>query len=102
MTVYQYVKIRLKQEKLRSISELKFHPTRKWRFDFCFPSIMVALEVEGGMFVKSRHRTGIGYINDCEKYNNAVMLGWKVLRVATTSQAAEAIDFIKKKLEELK
>ena len=56
---------------------------KDWRFDFCFPDQSVAVEIEGGIFIKhgkSRHTTGAGYVGDCEKYNNAVLLGWRVLR----------------------
>lgn len=61
--------------------ELKFHPIRKWSFDFCWPEHMVALEVEGGAWTQGRHTRGQGFINDMEKYNAAVLLGWKLLRV---------------------
>jgi hypothetical protein len=33
----------------------------------------VAAEIEGGTFTKSRHTTGIGFHNDCEKYNAATI-----------------------------
>ena len=66
------------------VSEYRFHPTRRWRFDYCWPNKKVALEVEGGTWVGGRHVTGKGYENDCEKYSEAAILGWKVIR-ATTS-----------------
>ena len=28
--------------------EYRFHPTRKWRFDYAWPENKIALEVEGG------------------------------------------------------
>lgn len=31
------------------IPEYRFHPTRKWRFDFAIPHIKVAIEIEGGL-----------------------------------------------------
>lgn len=63
--------------------ELKFHPTRKWRFDFAWPAVKIAVEIEGGNFSrgKSRHTTGKGYEQDCEKYNAAAALGWIVFRL---------------------
>lgn len=62
--------------------EYLFHPTRKWRLDFAWPDLKVAVEVEGGTFArgKSRHTTGSGFHDDCVKYNAAAMLGWLVLR----------------------
>jgi very-short-patch-repair endonuclease len=61
--------------------EKRFHPTRRWRFDFVVLGIdKVAIEVEGGIFSKGRHTRGSGYIGDMEKYNEAALMGWKVLR----------------------
>lgn len=59
---------------------------RKWRFDFAFPELMIAVECEGGTWGrrKSRHTTGSGFENDCEKYNFAAMDGWVVLRFTST------------------
>ena len=63
--------------------EVRFHPTRKWRFDFYWPDHKVACEVEGGTWGrgKSRHTTGSGFHKDCEKYNEAALMGICVLRV---------------------
>lgn len=61
--------------------EWRFDPARKWRFDFAWPSFKLALEVEGGTWQKrGGHTTGMGYQKDCEKYNHALELGWRVLR----------------------
>lgn len=60
--------------------EYRFHPVRKWKFDFAYPERMVAVEAEGGVFSGGRHTRGMGFVNDCEKYNMAVLMGWKVLR----------------------
>lgn len=63
------------------IKEYKFHPTRKWRFDYANLEHKIAIEVEGGAFTNGRHTRGKGFINDMEKYNEAIILGWKVFRV---------------------
>jgi hypothetical protein len=63
------------------IPEHKFHPERRWRFDFAAPGAMVALEIEGGVWVRGRHSRGAGMIADMHKYNAAVSLGWSVIRV---------------------
>lgn len=56
-------------------------PPRRWRFDYSWPASKVALEVEGGAFVRGRHTRGVGFKNDLEKYNTATALGWRLLRV---------------------
>jgi very-short-patch-repair endonuclease len=62
------------------LQEYKFHPERRWRFDFALPNKMVAIEYEGINSEKSRHTTLSGYTGDVEKYNAAQALGWKVIR----------------------
>lgn len=61
--------------------EYKFHPTRRWRFDFAWPGRFIALEVEGGIYSRGRHLTPKGFIGDCEKYNQAALMGWRVFRI---------------------
>ena len=62
------------------VREHCFHPTRKWRFDFAYPSHLLAIEVEGGVWSGGRHTRGSGFTKDCEKYNAALMNGWRVYR----------------------
>ena len=73
----------LKSEGYEFQQEYKFHPDRKWRFDFAFPKDKIAIEVEGGLFTQGRHTRGRGYIQDMQKYNAATILGWRVLRYGT-------------------
>ncbi|EOA6544913.1 TPA: DUF559 domain-containing protein [Vibrio vulnificus] len=61
-------------------AEFRFHKTRRWRFDFAYPEQRVAIEVEGGTWANGRHTRAKGYAADCEKYNMAVLEGWRVLR----------------------
>jgi len=60
------------------VREHRFHATRRWRFDFAWPSQKVAVEMEG--LGGGRHQRRAGFINDTEKYNAAIMCGWRVLR----------------------
>jgi very-short-patch-repair endonuclease len=62
-------------------TEHRFHPVRKWRFDVAFVEQRLAVEVEGGVFIQGRHSRGIGLEADAEKYAEAAILGWTVLRV---------------------
>lgn len=87
--------------------EYRFHPTRKFRFDFAWPTSKIAVEVEGGLrtqrvkchkcgvlvmqrtkagrftpvFAGGRHNSAAGFENDAEKYNLAGNLGWLIVRV---------------------
>lgn len=63
------------------VDEYRFHPERRWRFDFAFPAKMVAVEVDGGSWIAGRHTSGVGFYNDCEKMSVAAAMGWRVLRV---------------------
>jgi hypothetical protein len=62
------------------VREHRFHAERRWRFDFAWPSIKLAVEIEG----RGRHQTVVGFRNDCEKYNEALRMGWRVLRFPAT------------------
>lgn len=69
------------------VQEYKFHPSRKWRFDYAIPKIGVAIEYEGmSKNKKSRHATITGYAGDCEKYNEAALLGWLVFRFTALNE----------------
>lgn len=67
------------------VTEYRFAPPRRWRFDLAWESLRFACEIEGGVFMAggSRHSRGRGYENDCEKYAEALCRGWRVLRVTT-------------------
>lgn len=53
---------------------------KDWRFDFVLTDYRIAIEVEGGIFNNGRHVRPKGFAADCEKYNHAALLGWRVLR----------------------
>lgn len=64
-------------------TEYRFHPERRWKFDFALVNRRIAFEVEGGTYSGGRHVRGKGYAGDCEKYNTASMMGWTVFRFTT-------------------
>ena len=66
------------------IKEFKFHPERRWRFDYAIPQYKIALEVEGGVWTQGRHTRPQGFLGDIEKYNTATLMGWRVFRITPT------------------
>lgn len=66
------------------VSEFVFAPPRQWRADFAWPDKKLLVEIEGGVFGKSRHTSGTGYTEDCHKYNAATCAGYRVLRFTGT------------------
>ncbi len=63
----------------KPVREYKFHPVRKWRFDFAWPAYRVAVEIDGGTWTGGAHARGSGIDKDNEKRNSAAELGWRVL-----------------------
>lgn len=92
-------------------SEHRFHPERRWRFDFVFPKYNLAVEIEGGTYshgrrnklghtMKSRHLTPTGFYQDCEKYAEAAIQGWSVLRFDSRMvREGSAFDYTLRALE---
>lgn len=79
--------------------EYRFAPPRRFRFDFCWPDRMLAVEVEGGTWTKGRHTRPQGFANDCAKYNLATLNGWQVLRFTRDHiKSGEALDLIEQAL----
>lgn len=70
------------------LAEYRFHSTRRWRADFCWPEARLMVEVDGGVFTGGRHTRGSGWLRDQEKLNSAAVLGYHVLHV-TPRQVAD-------------
>jgi len=60
--------------------EYRFHPTRRWRGDYAILEPHIIIECEGGAYVRGRHVRGTGYVKDMQKYREAFVLGWSVIR----------------------
>ncbi len=86
---------------------------RRWRFDIAyFLPYKLAIEVDGGTWGRRNprtgeweqgrpggHTTGAGYQRDCEKLNEAAILGWKVLRFTGADvRSGKALEYIQRAL----
>ena len=60
--------------------EFKFCASRKFRIDYSWIDVKLALEIEGGAWIGGRHTRGKGFINDMVKYNLLTEMGWCLLR----------------------
>ncbi len=84
----------------RPAREFRFHPRRRWRFDFAWPFYKVAAEVDGGIYCRGRHVRGSGFERDAEKGNEAILAGWRVLhftpRQVKSGAAVQTIEILMK------
>lgn len=64
-------------------TEYRFWPGRKWAIDFFHRDAKIGIEVEGGVHVGGRHVRGVGYTNDCIKYNCVTRLGIRLFRLTS-------------------
>ena len=59
--------------------EFRFCEGRRWRFDYAWPFVKVALEVQGGIWTAGRHVRGKALLKEWEKLNTAAAMGWRIL-----------------------
>jgi very-short-patch-repair endonuclease len=83
--------------------EFRFHGTRQWRFDFAYPGIKIAVECDGGQWEKNggRHNSD----SDRDKMNNAILLGWYVLRFSgnqINKTPFECLEMVKNVIESVR
>ena len=87
----------------------RFHPTRQWRFDMARPDLKLAVEVDGlraPWMYKSEngkkhhpgdHRSVEGVTKGCERAAEAMILGWRILRVTPAQvKSGQAVDWIER------
>lgn len=88
-------------------TEYVFHAERKWRFDFSWKPYgrLVACEFEGGIWMQTDtgrskgHANPKRFLSDCEKYNEAALYGWLVIRVTPEMvKDGRAIDWLQRAL----
>lgn len=81
------------------VREHVFAAPRKWRFDFAWPEPAVAVEIEGGVWTGGRHTRGDGFSKDCEKYSEAAVRGWRIIRVTPDQvKQGKALEWIRRAL----
>lgn len=89
---------------LKVVSEFRFHPIRKWRFDY-FIAIHhtgIAIEVDGGIWIKGRHVSPQGFLKDMEKFNYAASMGYYVFKFTPSDKKNNLhLNLIKELIEKL-
>lgn len=77
----------------------RFVPGRQYRFDRCWPVQLVAVEIQGGLWVNGAHSRGSGVERDCLKLSMAAALGWRVLPISKAMiESGQAISLIRQAL----
>ena len=74
--------------------EFRFHPDRKWRADFAHIASRTFIEIEGGIYLAGggRHNRAAGFIADAEKYFEAYLAGWSVVRLTSAQITAPNVE----------
>ena len=83
------------------VMEHRFHPSRRWRFDFAYPDKKLAIEYQGGVYMnKSGHSNVSGMERDCLKFSSAAALGWRVMPInAGMVRRGEAVQLVAEALK---
>ena len=71
------------------LKEYRFHQARKWRADFAHLPSRTLIEIEGGIWVNGRHNRAAGFAADLEKYLEAALDGWRVVRLGPKELTAD-------------
>jgi very-short-patch-repair endonuclease len=61
----------------------KVIPNRRYRFDFAHVDSKVAIEIQGGIWIKSGHTTGQGLQSSYAKLNLASYHDWMVFQLSS-------------------
>ena len=101
------LEMHLRAMNIKYVREHKFHPSRRWRFDFAVLDCNLAIEVEGityygknkdGSMKLGRHQSAKGIQGDLEKYDEAMRMGWNIYRcsqgMVKSGRAIETIEML--------
>jgi very-short-patch-repair endonuclease len=90
--IEEILALHIRAEKLpQPVREYLFDPGRKWRFDFAWPAIHFAVEVDGEV-----HRISERFHSDMRKNAMALLQGWDVLHVGGREiKSGEAIQWVR-------
>ena len=69
---------------------------RRFKWDFAFVEDRLLIEVQGAVWVKGGHSTGVGITRDCEKFSIASANKWFTIPVTTDHvKNGKALEWIK-------
>jgi hypothetical protein len=93
----QFVNVCEKAGLPRPELEYRFHPTRMWRFDVAFVAAKIAVEIQGGVFIRGRHNSPVSFIKEMEKQNSAAVMGWRfIYRTPSNFLSFETADLVRR------
>lgn len=77
------------------VGQYRFVPGRLYRFDRAWAAQLVAVEIQGGLWVNGAHSRGSGVERDCVKLSIAAALGWRVLPISKAMiESGQAVELI--------
>ena len=59
--------------------EFRFAPPKRYRMDFAWPEHKLALEIQGGIWIRGRHTRGAALLKEWTKLNLAASMGWRFI-----------------------
>ena len=69
---------------------------RRFKWDFAYVKDRLLIEVQGAVWVKGGHSTGVGITRDCEKVSLASVNKWFTIPVTTDHvKSGKALEWIK-------
>ena len=74
--------------------EFRFHAERKWRADFAHIESRTLIEIEGGLWIQGCDNRPQGFAADAQKYPEAALAGWRVLRLTELQITAPTVERI--------
>lgn len=77
---------------------------RHWKLDFAWPQEKLAVELQGGSFIRGGHNTAKGQHSDYERHNTLTKMGWRTLFFNTIGckDMAAAVEFVAEVLTDAK